>query len=631
MCGIAGIFSLRSETNFAEDVRRMCDAITHRGPDDCGYFVGKNIALGHRRLSIIDLSASGRQPLFNEAKDLVLIFNGEIYNYKELRADLRKKGHIFSSNTDAEVVLHAYEEWGIGSVGKFNGMFAYALWDSKRQALFLVRDRYGIKPLYYWNRNGRLLFASEIKAFLKHRAFEAKLDLKTLLEYFTFQNTFTYRTLFEGVSLLPPASYMKLALGNCISAETVQYWDFHFEEDSNPKCEDDYLEEFERLFGLAVKRQLVSDVEIGAFLSGGVDSSAIVSQASGHIKNLKTFCIGFDLSRASGLELSFDERRKAELVSSLFNTEHYERVLGPGDMQRCLPRLVWHLEDLRLGQSYPNFYASRLGGRFVKVCLSGSGGDELFAGYPWRYYRSLTAASFDDYIGGYYKYWQRLVPNSQLKKLFSPVWSSVKDVWTADIFKSVFSGHRLIPDSAQDFINHSLYFEAKTFLPGLFIVEDKLSMASGLEVRVPFLDNDLVDFACRLPVKFKLKYMNKVVKMDEDGLAKSERYFQKMRDGKIIIRKALGKKLNPRLVNQYKQGFSGPDGSWFKGESIKYVEEMLLDKKAGLYEFFDYKASRRLIHEHLSGRQNRRLFIWSLLCFELWLKIFLAKNEELIG
>lgn len=629
MCGIAGIINLRGTRCGAADIRRMCDSLSHRGPDDGGYYVHGNLALGHRRLSIIDLSAAAHQPMVSGDGNLVITYNGEVYNFKEIRNTLERKGYVFSSNSDTEVALYSYKEWGLDCVKRFNGMFAFAIFDKRRKMLTLVRDKYGIKPLYYWENGKVFIFASEIKAFLSHPEFRVSLDPGVLLEYFTFQNTLTYKTLFRGVRLMPQASILQVDVGKGRQGVIRKYWDFSFSEGKRIKSDTEYLQELQRIFKNAVRRQLVSDVEVGCYLSGGIDSSSITAVASSRLKELKTFCIGFDLSSASGLELSFDEREKAEHIASLYQTEHYEMVLKSGDMKRCLPKLVWSLEDLRLGQSYPNFYASKLAASFVKVCLSGAGGDELFAGYPWRYYRTLHSRNFDEYVSGYYAYWQRLIPYKVLQRLFSPLESSVQGVNTEDIFRSVFSDNATFPRDAGDYINQSLYFEAKTFLHGLLVVEDKLSMAHGLEVRVPFLDDELVDFALTVPVGLKLKKIGKALTIDEDDLAKREKYFRKMRDGKMILRKAFKGYLGDKVVNQYKQGFSGPDASWFKGESIDYVRELLLSKKANIYGFLDYQTVRGLITEHVEGRQNRRLFIWSLLCFEWWLKIFC--NKEYIG
>ena len=629
MCGIVGIVNLKNKVVDKDILRRMTDALSHRGPDSEGFYVDNNVGFGHRRLSIIDLSVAAAQPMQSKDKRFCITYNGEVYNFKLLKNRLLKKGVEFYSGSDTEVVLKAFIEYGVAAFDFFNGMFAFGLWDKKLQTLTLGRDRYGIKPLYYWQNENVFLFASEIKSFLYHPEFKVGLNYQGLTEYFTFQNIFTDHTLFRGVKILPAGTYSVIDFKRDNSLKSRQYWDFHFEKEERIGTEEECAEELNRLFRQAVKRQTISDVEIGSYLSGGIDSGSITAIISELFNEVKTFCIGFDLSSASGIELSFDERQKAEFFSYLYKTEHYEMVLKSGDMKRCLPQLIWSLEDLRLGQSYPNFYASKLASRFVKVCLSGVGADELFAGYPWRYYRSLKSRSFGEYIDGYYKYWQRLIPNESLKNLFFPVKNQIAGVWTRNIFESIYGNHKLIPKTQDDYINHSLYFEAKTFLHGLLLVEDKLSMAHGLEVRVPFLDNDLVDFAMKIPVKMKLRNIERVLKIDEDDLAKREKYFQKTHDGKMILRKVLLKYVGKKIVSQRKQGFSGPDGNWFKGESINYVKDLLLDKKARIYEFFDYKTARNLIYEHINGRQNRRLFIWSLLCFEWWLKLFLYNDKSI--
>jgi len=622
MCAIVGIVNLKGKKINKNALIDMTDSLSHRGPDGKGVYVDKFLGLGHRRLAIIDLSDKASQPMQTENKDFVLVYNGEIYNFINLRKKLEKDGVRFFSNSDTEVLLKAFKVWGLESLGMFDGMFAFAIWDKRKQTLTLARDRYGIKPLYWWKNSEVFLFASEIKAFLKHPQFLKEIDLEVLYEYFTFQNTFTYKTVFKNVRILPPGHFLQIDFSRPQEFKIKKYWDFDFSQNSKVKNSEEYEEELDRLFKRAVKRQLIADVEVGSFLSGGIDSASVVAIASKYLKNLKTFCIGFDTSSVSGLEVSFDERKKAEHISYLYQTEHYEMVLKSGDLQRCLSDLVWALEDLRLGQSYPNFYASKLASKFVKVCLSGAGGDELFAGYPWRYYTAIRAKNFDEYIDGYYKYWQRLVPNRILQRLFSPVWNRVKNVWTEDIFKSVLNSHNLVPETPQEYINQSLYFEAKTFLHGLLVVEDKLSMIHSLEVRVPFLDNDLVDFAMKVPVKLKLRNITRILRIDEDELAKRERYFQRTHDGKVILRKVLSKYVPKKISQQFKQGFTGPDATWFRGESIEYVKRRLLNKKAKVYNYLDYATAKELILQHLKGEYNRRLFIWSMLCFEEWLRKF---------
>ena len=514
MCGIVGRINYDSQPVSFSTLKGMTDAISHRGPDGEGHWYEKQVGFGHRRLAIIDLSEEASQPMISSDQSYILTYNGEIYNFKELRSELEKKGYSFRSSSDTEVVLYSLIEWKEKALMKFNGMFALSFWDKKKGNLLLARDRYGIKPLYYSEEDNSLSFASEQKAILSQPNFDRTINRKALLEYFTFQNIFTDQTLIDGIKLLPAGYYGKIDLSKKNpQLKCTQYWDFNFCEPSESISKKDYIEELDRLFRKAVNGQLVSDVELGTYLSGGMDSGSITSLASQRFKDLKSFTVGFDLSSASGIELVFDERQTAEAMSAAFKTEHYEMVLKAGDMERCLPKLAWHLEEPRVGQCYPNFYASKLASKFVKVVLSGAGGDELFGGYPWRYYRGATSKNFDEYIDEYYLYWQRLIPNSVISKVFSPIWGDVKDVWTRDIFKDVFSTHDNELSKPEDFINHSLYFESKTFLHGLLLVEDKLSMAHSLENRVPFLDNDLVDFAMNCPVNLKLNNLNHILIM----------------------------------------------------------------------------------------------------------------------
>jgi asparagine synthase (glutamine-hydrolysing) len=622
MCGIAGIFKLNGQPVSPVSLRKMTDAIAHRGPDGEGFYTDSFVGLGHRRLSIIDLSALGHQPMQSADGKVVLSYNGEIYNYQELRIELEAKGHSFRSKTDTEVVLNAWVEWGPDCVSRFNGMFAFAVWDKRDQSLYLVRDRYGIKPLYYASWNQVLLFGSEQKAILAHPEAKKELDKKALLEYFTFQNIFTDRTLLENVKLLPPASILKASLGSSSDFKIHQYWDYRFREPEGKVDKREYEEELDRLMRQAVSRQLVSDVELGSYLSGGMDSGTITALASKELPYIKTFTCGFDLSSASGIELAFDERTKAEAMSALFKTEHYEMVLKSGDMERCMSKLAYHIEEPRVGQSYPNYYAAQLASKFVKVVLSGAGGDELFGGYPWRYYRATVCRDFEDYIDQYYVYWQRLLDNSQLKKLFAPIWDDVKDVWTRDIFRDVFKTHDNELSRPEDYINHSLYFEAKTFLHGLFVIEDKLSMAHSLETRVPFMDNDLVDFAMSCPVSLKLNNLSEVVRINENEPGdKQGEFFRKTKDGKQILRDVMRNYIPDEIANAEKQGFSAPDASWFKGDSIDFVKRKLLVGDSKCHKFLDAKILNSLVEQHLQGKSNKRLLIWSFLVTDEYLAI----------
>lgn len=624
MCGIVGIYNVTGEPVASSLLKRMTDVIAHRGPDGEGHYIDGGIGLGHRRLAIIDLTEAAHQPMPNETGDVVLVYNGEIYNFHRLRVELEGQGHRFHSATDSEVIVHGYEEWGDRVVDRLNGMFAFGLWDRRTRRLLLARDRYGIKPLYYWRDEATALFASEIKALLLHPRVQRGVDPHALLEYFTFQNLLTDRTLFAGIRMLPAGHVMSIEGDGGVRQRA--YWDYDYREPDEPSDLQAYEEELHRLFVQAVSRQLVSDVPVGAYLSGGMDSGGITAVATREIPHLASFTAGFDLSSASGLELHFDERRRAEELSYQFKTEHYEVVLKAGDMERVMPDLVWHQEDLRVGQCYPNFYVSRLASKFVKVVLAGTGGDELYGGYPWRYYRAVKNLSYDDYVQKYYAFWQRLVPNAVIHQLFQPeIWASIKDIQTIDVMREVLAGSHEPLERPEHYVNRSLYFESKTFLHGLLVVEDKLSMAHGLETRVPFLDNDFVDFAMRVPVRAKLRDLDLVVRLDENAPGpKNEIYFDRTSDGKTILRKMLSRFLPARYVEGAKQGFSAPDASWFRGDSIEYVQRLILTPDARIYEFLRPDTVGALVEEHLRGEKNRRLLIWSLISFEWWCRRFLG-------
>lgn len=640
MCGVIGGVSLNNNNLSYQYAISMLERISHRGKDGRGLYYTNyndsthyniqynhftqnslenfNLFLGHNRLAIQDLRENALQPMKDASGDIWLSYNGEIYNFQEIKEQLEKLGYYFRTNSDTEVIIYAYIEWGIEAVNKFNGMFAFALFDSIKQELYLVRDRYGIKPLYYSNSNSTILFASEVKSILEYKEFSFSSNKEAFYEYFTFQNIFTNKTFHNNIHLLEAGHILKIDL-HTKKIEKSQYWDFDFSKPLQLKDDREYIEELDRLFNQAVKRQMVSDVEIGSYLSGGIDSSSIVSILSQHQKYFKSFTVGFDLHSASGLELTYDEREKAEYLSYIFQTEHYEMILKAGDMQRCLPNFTYHLEEPRVGQSYPNYYAAKLASRFVKVVFSGIGGDEIFAGYPWRYYRTINSKSFQEYTDNYYEFWQRLVPNEYSQNIFNPMWNDIKHISPKNIFVDVFKHHEKSLDTPQEYINHSLYFEAKTFLHGLLLVEDKLSMAHTLETRVPFLDNDLVDFAQQIPVNLKLLNLEKVYKMNENEFGnKTNKYYSKTKDGKLILRNAMKKYIPESILSSVKQGFSSPDRSWFKGDSIDFVKEKLFNENAYIYNYLDKDITLKLVNEHLTGKENRRLLIWSLINFEEW-------------
>lgn len=597
--------------------------MAHRGPDGDGTWTDGPVGLGHRRLAIVDLTPTGHQPMTNGDGDIFITYNGELYNHPRLRIELEAAGYCYHSRSDTETVLHAYEEWGVACLDRFNGMFAFSIWDGRAQRLFLARDRFGVKPIYYFCDDKKFVFASEIKAILAYPDVAQSICYPALNEYFTFQNVLTDQTLFDGVKILPAGHYLMLDLRTSKAPTICKYWDFDFSEKlkiSLPEA----TEELYRLFNQAVVRQLMSDVPIGSFLSGGMDSGSITAVARQHLGRLTTFTGGFDLSSASGLELGFDERANSEILANLLKTEHYEMVLHAGDMEHVLPELIWHLEDLRVGQCYPNYYVARLASKFVKVSLSGAGGDELFGGYPWRYYRGAQSNSAQSYYRNYYNFWQRLVPDEEKSQLFNQAaYREIENHSTFDVFRNVFGQTTLSLDSPADYINASFYFELKTFLHGLLVVEDKVSMAHSLETRVPFLDNDLVDFACRLPPELKLRHLGENASpMDENEPGKRLRYDQFNQDGKLVLRDSMRRIIPQSITDRAKQGFSAPDASWFRGESIDYVNTLLRNPKARIFEFLEPAYVTKKLDEHTSGQHNQRLFIWSLLSFEWWLRRF---------
>lgn len=627
MCGIAGIINLDQQRIDESVISSMSDAIAHRGPDGRGIFIDGNIALGHRRLSILDLSDNGVQPMHSKIKSWTIVFNGCIYNFKELRQELINKGSRFISSTDTEVIVEGLEIYGIKFLERLNGMFAIVAFNHSNRKIYLIRDRFGIKPLYYWYNKKTFLFASEIKAFLKHPDFKVELDLSALNEYFTFQNLFSFRTLFKGVAMIPPANTIEIGK-DFKQVVHNSWWDYDFSKTEESMSFEEAKNETLRLFQQAVKRQMVSDVPVGSYLSGGMDSGAITAVGSKMIPRMATFTCGFDLSSVTGVEANYDERRDAELMANAFKTEHYEQVINAGDLAWSLPKVVYHLEDLKLGMSYPNYYISRLASKFVKVCLQGTGGDELYGGYPWRYYRVFDSLNQKEFFNQYYGFWQRLVPDDQKHQLFNGSILKKMDInEPREIFERVFTfNDKLQYNTPEQHINNSLYFEIKTFLPSLFLLGDKLSMANGLEERFPFMDNDLVDFAQRIPVKHKLGNltfeMNKINENDSSKIKQtlSYRHFD---DGKNVLRKAMTSFMPESILNRKKQGFSAPDESWYRGENADYVKELLLGKKNVSSEFINPDYVKKIVDEHINEHINHRLLIWSFMNFEWWCRIFL--------
>lgn len=628
----------------------MCDAIAHRGPDDCGYayftrggsgghdghfcslvdanFRHENqhlavlggdfaraefernrftVGLGHRRLAILDPTPAGHQPMSTPDRRYWVVHNGEVYNFHELREELEAQGHLFQTRTDTEVLLHLWEHSGLDCLPRLNGMFAFAIYDRAENILTVARDRFGIKPLYFAQTAEHFLFGSEIKALLASQALPARINASGLMEYFTFQNVLSDQTLFERVKLLGPGEYLQVDGDGLVRRKTYHRL--------SPRADlsltaAEFSERIVDTFQRAVTRQLVSDVEVGSYLSGGMDSGSIVAVAGRSIPRLTTFTGGFDLTNVNGLEQGFDERPNAEKLSYLLQTEHYDVVLHSGDMPAAMERICWHMDDPRVGMCHPVWYVAKLASRFVKVCLAGAGGDELFGGYPWRYVHGLASGSDgDDRV---YSYWNRLLDSAERQCLFRREWHALLDE-PRSAFDAVMSGapppqDQLSPSENQ--LQRTLYFEFRSFLHGLLITEDHISMAHGLETRVPFLDNELADLAWSIPPSMKVAL---------EGLPEAPDTHARTTEGKKILRRAMEDLLPREFTQMPKQGFSPPDENWYRGPSMDYIREILLDPKCLQRSWFEPAFVRTKLNEHFEGQRNHRLLIWSLLSFE-WLQ-----------
>jgi len=653
MCGISGIVRLGPGTIAPPAIKAMCDAIAHRGPDDAGYaffrpgtgphgrggtwhrFVDPRfrhlsehlpvfgsdysrdelekedfaLALGHRRLSILDLTHRGHQPMSTADRRYWLVHNGEIYNFPELRAELEQKGYVFHTTNDTEVILRLWEEHGVACVERLNGMFAFAVYDRLENVLTLVRDRFGVKPLYFAQTDDHLLFASEIKAILASGLLPAAIEPASLVEYLTFQNLFGDRTLWQGVHLLEPGETLTVRPGTGEAPRRRRFFDGFPGVDPGLADKGDAVREAVREgFEKAVTRQLISDVTVGSYLSGGMDSGSIVAVAGNVLPRMHTFTAGFDLTNVNGIEQGFDERQQAEMLSYLLQTEHYAVVLHSGDMPAAMDRITWHMDDPRVGMCHQNWYAAKLASRFVKVCLAGTGGDELFAGYPWRYRLALGDGEQGEFENRYFDSWHRLLPADELPLLFSP------DLRDRDLGGSVRASYDRMWAGAPEWnpelsrtdnmLQRSLYFEFRTFLNGLLVTEDKISMAHSLESRVPFLDNDLADLAWRIPARLKLH--------TESLEANADSYIDST-DGKLCLRQAMEGILPKTFLYQQKKGFSPPDENWYRGPSMSYIQEVLLDKQTLERPWFDRKFLKAKLNEHFEGKRNHRLLLWSLM------------------
>ncbi|MEA5468996.1 asparagine synthase (glutamine-hydrolyzing) [Spirulina sp. 06S082] len=624
MCGICGVVyaDLNREVN-AKLIDRMAERIIHRGPDEGGNYVSRNVGLGSRRLSIIDL-AGGQQPIYNEDKTIWVVFNGELYNYRELTASLTRLGHKFYTETDTEVLVHAYEEFGDEFLEYLNGMFAFALWDSRRQRLIIGRDRMGIKPLYYTIHDDALIFGSELKTILAYPHLPRTIDLVALNEYLSFEYIPTPRTIFQGISKLPPGHALSYTEGEL---KVWQYWDINLSRSENikPKQIKEYEQELLSVIKDAVRKEMVSDVPVGVLLSGGLDSSAIAAMMSEIAPgNVKSFSIRFD-------DPSFDESSYARKVAHHLQTEHYELTLTPKLTLDLVPQLAQFLDE-PLGDSsiIPTFLLSQFTRHHVKVALGGDGGDELFAGYstlqahrlveyyerllpgfvrhriiPWFVDRlpvSFDNISFDfklrRFIAGRgipiimrHHQWLGSFTVDQKRQLLEP-WTQLQE---KDTYQVAFDHQQ--QSQAQEALNQLLYCDLKLYLEGNILAKvDRASMANSLEVRVPLLNHTLVEYAAQMPHSLKLR-----------GLTT-----------KYILRRAMRNHLPKEIMQRGKKGFNMPVAKWFTGELRPLVEDMLSRERLQREGFFNADFVQQLLKEHMTGKADRRKLLWTLLVFELW-------------
>jgi len=595
MCGIIGF-------NFEDKklAKEMCNTLEHRGPDQHAIYTDKGISLGHRRLSIIDLSVKGRQPMFNEDKTICIIFNGEVYNFKEIRKQLEEKGHKFNSNTDTEAVLHAYEEYGENCLSLFNGMFAFAIYNLKNKKLFIARDRIGIKPLYYYYNEEQniFIFASEIKAILKYPEYKRAINPDSLHSYLALQYSIGTDTMFKDIKKLDNASYI-IFDNSKKTISITRYWDLDMNSPINID-ENTLIAEVKQRLKKAVELRLMSDVPLGALLSGGIDSSSVVALMSQLTDQpVKTFSTGFNESD--------DELRYARLVSETFSTDHKEFLFSGKDVINALPKIVYHYDIPLADQgALPTFLMCKDVKKKVTVALVGEGSDEVFAGYRWHTLMS-------PYL--------RLTPFSLRKRMYYYLntFSSKKDLKNRLYLNTLTknkSMYKRFDKRLSDYSNTNntlsmiQKFEINNLLPNSLLMKvDKTTMAHSIEARVPFLDHTFVEFMAKIHPSYKLR-----------GLT-----------GKYILKKAMHSTLPSKIINRKKHGFMVPLGKWLKGEMHEFAVQNLLDKDAIVQKY--YKTDK--IHSILYNKKENRIkkitndaLLWRLLLFELWHKVYFREGDR---
>ena len=617
MCGIAGILSLGGRPVAPEEVRAMCGTLVHRGPDDDGFHVGADGGVGMRRLSIIDLK-TGRPPVWNEDRSVCVVFNGEIYNFRDLRQELERRGHCFATATDTETIVHLYEEYGPSCVERLRGMFALALWDERQRQLLLARDRLGIKPLFYAEVGGRLVFASELKAILALPEVERRLDWAALSHLFAFLATPRSDSLIEGVRKLEPGQILLASPGRDIRLQ--RYWAVRFEPDRS-RSEAYFVDRLRELIEESVRLHLVSDVPIGAFLSGGVDSSSVVAIMSRLLSEpVKTFSIGFT-------EGEFSELEYARPVAERFGTDHRELVIEP-DVLGAIDELAWYLDE-PLGDPsvIPTYMVSKLASESVTVVLSGDGGDELFAGYdkyvvegrerkyrfvpaPTRwalrrlsammpegmrgrnFLRHIALEGADRYLDA-----TTLFRRDQQERLFTP--EAAERVAGSDPWR--LSRQWLADGDGGHWLSTLQYSDLNTYLPlDILTKVDRMSMAHSIETRVPLLDHKVVEFAATIPPELQMR----------NGTTKH------------VFKRAMRGLLPDEVLDRPKHGFAVPLGSWFRGRLGSFVRALLLSDASRRRGILNPRSIERLLELHERGRELD-FQLWTLISFELWCRVFL--------
>ncbi len=637
MCGICGKISHAGRDVDETLLRRMSSTLIHRGPDDEGIYIkhysnGLSVGLGHRRLSIIDLSEQARQPMSNEDGTVWIVFNGEIYNFPELREKLISKGHRFSSKSDTETIIHLYEEFGIECLGHLRGMFAFAIWDERKHMLFLARDRVGKKPLFYYYDEERFLFSSEIKAMLEDRNIKPEPDLIAIHHYLTYQSVPSPYSAFKGIRKLPPAHYLIYKNGKL---QIRRYWRLNYLPKFSVKNEKQFTELKDNLMQKildAVRVRLVSDVPLGAFLSGGMDSSVVVALMSKLMKEpVKTFSIGFH-------EKAYDEVRYARMVAERFKTDHVEFKVKP-DAVDVLPKIVWHYnEPFADSSAIPSYYVSKLAREHVTVVLNGDGGDENFAGYD-RYVANELAMKVEKIPAPLrrviFSAIARYLPTTsdpmgflwRLKRfsqvlLLSPElrnaqWmcnfnNKMKNELYTDGFKQLtreYDSFEIVLEKyteaqADNFIDKTLYADISLYLADTLLVKiDIASMANSLEARSPLLDHELMEFVARIPHRLKING-NKT---------------------KIILKEIFKDILPEDIIYRKKMGFGVPIAVWFRNELKEMVYDLLLDRRSIERGYFRKEYIKKMLDEHVSGRWNWQYQIYNLLMLELWHRTFIDK------